>query len=72
MIKSNERVSELDGSVTNYLTMHSLYQQAVTFTLKDQNLLQQTFESCMKCITDENSPTYKKTIELLYLWEQTS
>ena len=76
MIKCKKRVSEWNGQVTDYLTIHSLYQQAVLFSLQDQNLISQTVESCLERIcTDKdknNDYGHKENIQFLYLWEQPS
>ena len=76
MIKTNQHVSEWDNVVTEYLTIHSLYQQAVIFFLDNQNLIHETFEKCMACLTnDDASDGYnfrKDNIQLSYLWKQSS
>ena len=51
MIKINQHISEWNCVVTEYWTIHSIYQQAAIFILNNQNLILQTFEKCTKCLT---------------------
>ena len=52
IIKYNQRVSELDDRVIEYITIHSLYQQAVIYTLKQQNRIGNQVELFMKNMAD--------------------
>ena len=76
MIKSNQRVSELDGHVIDYITIHSLYQQAVIYNLSQYNSIQTKVESCMQNIYvschSHVTNNYNTCIQFLHLWEQPS
>ena len=69
MIKNEEQVSIFDGHITKYLTIHSIYQQAVIFILNDANILMQTFQYCMESIPEEQKLLIcsKKALQLYYM-----
>ena len=76
MIKFNQRVSELDGHVIQYITIHSLYQQAVIYTLNQQNLIQNKVKLCMEIVSFNHWSKYinknHNCSQFLHLWKQAS
>ena len=74
MIKCNQHVSEFYGHDIEYLTIHSLYQQAVIFILNNQNLISQIVQSCMEkvCVVEGKITEYiyKENLQLLHLGKQ--
>ena len=76
MIKINQHISEWNCVVTEYWTIHSIYQQAAIFILNNQNLISQTFEKCMTCLIYDKEVVgfnfNKNNDQLLHLWKQSS
>ena len=73
IVQTHQRKNEFNNKITKFITVHSLYQEAIKIFLTNNGMVKETVELCMKMMTQkpkENYEMYFWRNQLEYLWKQ--